>query len=218
MRRRLGWREGLAAALGALAVLVGVVLALSQRSERLAYSNTRVESSETATVVEPGGEYCGNLHFPESAAIVRLYGGTRGLVGPPVEVTVSTLSRRLLTSGRRAGDYGDNRPVDIRLRTPHEGADLARICIRNLGENVVQFADAQSLSGAISVREEEAFMRMDLLLDGRPRNVDLAGKVAGRASLMKSSLIGTWTIWALVPLMLGLAAVAVLLVVREARR
>lgn len=210
-------RELLAAGIAALVLLAFGVEALLDRSERLAFSNTVVDISETATTIAPRASYCAEEYVPSDAARLRLFAGTLGRLGPRVDVEIRNGAGALITRGTLPAGYGDQRPVDIRLATPHGTADPARVCLFNRGEHPVQFADSQGLSGGQAVRQERARMRFDFLVAGHPRNVELTGRVMERASLMKSSWVGELAIWLLIPAVIALGATGVVLVTREAR-
>lgn len=214
MSRSARGRALLGAALAAIVVLGLLTEALLDRSERVASTNTRVPLSTNATTVDAGDRYCTEEPLVRDAARLRLFAGTFGRLGPPLEVTIRS-GGTVIATGRSPGGYRDDSPVTIDLGA-HAAARIAEVCVRNAGTNPVRFANAQSPTRLVP--GEEIAVRMDFLLQGRLTNAQMAPRLAQRASRMKSSLVGPWTIWLLAGLVPLLGVLAVRTALRDLER
>lgn len=207
------WREMLAAAIGATVIITGLASPLTQRSERVAGSNARSPVSDDAILVAPGDVTCQPTSVPPGARSLRVYAGTGTAAGAPVTMTLRGPGGFLLRRAAPGGYLGDV-PLSFELAAPAEGAD--RICLRNGGRFPVWFASIQPRSSGQTALGDREF-RTDYLYDGTRSSLQMADEVADRASLMKSSLIGDWTIWLALAAALLLPGAAACLVLRSRR-
>jgi hypothetical protein len=176
-----------------------------------------VEISAVAFPVPPRGQRCApGQNVPAKASHVRIYAGTFGRRGQPVEVTVTAGGRRLST-GRVPGGYPDHAPLAVPVTPQPRALHDATVCVRNLGARRLQFAANRTpRAGPRPVGPE--VIRFDWLLPGRPTWWDVAPEVADRFAVVKPSWVGAWTFWAMFGVVAILWASAIALVVRQARR
>jgi hypothetical protein len=200
-------RVPLAIAAALAIVVAGAVVTLSQRAPRLTGSNALVERSGWEVFV-PGrdGRRCQFGEFvPAGTGRLRLFVDTLGGPAGPLDVTIATAGRagvppRPVARGRlpypfATGSYG----VAV---SPEFGTSLsgAQVCFVNHGRGAVGFAGNKSAvpgSGANLYGERLSDDgRIDYLYPESRSWWSLAGTIAKRFGLVKTSFFGTWTMWA----------------------
>ena len=200
-------RIPLAIAAALAIVLVGAAVTLSQRAPRLAGSNTTVERSGVSLGVPgQGGRRCqDNENVPADTGRLRLFVNTIDRAAGPLEVTLATggrpgvpprtVARATLRYPFRTGAYAV--AVAPRLATGIEGA---RVCFVNRGRSAIALSGNRTPvlgSAANPYRGHLADdARIDYLYPESRSWWSMAGTIAERFGLMKTSFFGTWTMWA----------------------
>jgi hypothetical protein len=217
-------RVPLAIAAALAIVLGGAAVTLSQRAARLTGSNAVVERSGVSLAV-PGrrGTRCqDNEHVPADTGRLRLFLNTIDRAAGPLEVTLATggrpgvpprvVARATLPYPFRTGSH--ELAVTPRFAT---GLDGARVCFVNRGRSAIALSGNRTAvlgSGANPYRQHLADdPRVDYLYP-EPRSWwAIAGTIAKRFGLVKTSFFGTWTMWAVFAALalLWIAVVALLL-------
>jgi hypothetical protein len=212
-------RERVAVALALALVLAGLVIVLSQRSQRLAGSNSQVVVSAYDLPVRAGHQLCQyNETLPAGAAALRLFVGTLGHPGSPLEITV-TGTHGALSRGRVAGGYR-NGPLHVPItRVARDGGE-GRLCIRNRGRATMRFAGnlTPPFGGANTANARLGdVIRVDFLRPGRESWWDISPQIARRFGLVKTSFFGSWTLWFVLGLVVLSSTAAITLVLRQRR-
>jgi hypothetical protein len=210
-------RQAVAIGVGVAVVVAGLVVLLSQREQRLAGGNSRVIASAVAVPVAPGRDSCTKVPFlPTKVSSARVYPGTYGGPGSPLELTIRW-GGRTVSSARVSGGYG-NAPLEIPVRAPRRELVEPVVCMRNAGSRRVRFAGhITPLNAAAAQGRGGDRIRYDFLRPGRESWWGLSGTVAARFSRLKPSFVGSWTMWALFGVMAALWPASILILRRESR-
>jgi hypothetical protein len=210
-------RQAVAIGVGVAVVVAGLVVLLSHREEHLAVTNSRVVASAVAVPVRPGEESCAPLSFlPTKVESARVYAGTYGAPGSPLELIVRA-NGRIATTGHVAGGYR-NGPLTIPIRPPRRELVEPEVCLRNAGSRRVRFAgNVTPLNAAAAQGRGGDRIRFDFIRPGRESWFSLSPTIADRFAMLKPTFVGPWTMWALFGVVALLWAGAIVLVRRESR-
>jgi hypothetical protein len=200
-------RVPLAIAAALAIVLVGAVVTLSQRAPRLTGSNTTVERSGVSLGVPGrGGSRCQDDEtVPAGTGRLRLFVNTIDRAAGPLEVTLATggragtpprvVARATLRHPFRTGSH--EVAVAPRFATGLAGA---RVCFVNRGASAITLSGNRTPvmgSGANTNGERLADdARVDYMYPESRSWWSMAGTIAQRFGLVKTSFFGTWTMWA----------------------
>jgi hypothetical protein len=222
-------RRVLLAVAAALALVAAAVVAtLSQSAPRLTGSNSEVEHGGVAIGIPGhGGTRCqDNELVPKGTGRVRLFLSTFERRGGPLDITIATGGRegvppRVVARGTLAAPFGGgSHLVDV---APRFSRDLegARVCLANRGASAITFSGNRTPvlgSGAnpFQLRLDDE-VRVDYLYPHSRSWWSLAGPVAGRFGLAKTSFFGSWTMWAMFAVLALLWAGVVVLLLRVTR-
>ena len=201
-------RVPLAIAAALAIVLVGAAVTLSQRAPRLAGSNATVERSGVSLGVPGrGGSRCqDNETVPAGTGRLRLFVNTIDRAAGPLEITVATggrpgapprvVARATLRYPFRTGSH--EVAVAPRFAT---GLDGARVCLVNRGLSAIALSGDRTPVLGSAANPYRAQLADDPRVDylyPEPRSWwAMAGTIAKRFGLVKTSFFGTWTIWAM---------------------
>ena len=213
--RRPAWVAAIACVITLLAL---ASVALAQHT-RFAFT-LGVAPATAAVTLQPGQEACQTpILVPPGGSFDRvvLKLGTFFQAGPDVEVQVRELgTERVLGRGRIAAGYGDVGSVPehaVGVGDVREGARV-KVCVADRGSRRVAVygnADAASRTSSATLNGRPTGTDMTMRFETAPRSLaSLAGDMAERAALFKTSWAGPWTFWLLA--LLVLVAVPVLLV------
>lgn len=213
-----GLRAGVA--LGAAVVLVLLVIVLSDREQRLAGTNTRVQASGANLTFPAGRRRCQRQDAPAGTDSVRFYAQPFVLSGGPVDVTLLA-GRRRLAKGVVLLARADV-PAVAKLDRPLKREVVGlRVCIANGGPTPINLRGDRTspVGSSISTGGQGApdDVRVDFLRRGSDSWWGLSPVIAKRFFLEKASLFGPWTMWAVFVLVALNCLVAVLTLAREAR-
>ena len=206
----------LALAVGLVLVVGALVVVLSKSEQRLAASNAQVQPSGADVPIRGGERNCQLDGVPAGTAELRVFAGVRKSTAGPLDVVIRQDDRRL-ASGRF--DQVEDGQASVTELTPAVAGDvtLGEVCLINRGEETIRLAGdrtAVQFSGANPygvVLDDEP--RLDFLRAGTESWWSIAGVVADRFGLVKTSFFGSWTMWAVFALigMTWIAAVLLLL-------
>lgn len=192
----------LALGAGVLAVLVVLVTVLSQTDTRLAGTNVQTSVSGVALSVYPDRRRCQLQDLPEAAAAVRVFARPlwESATGP-VDVVVLE-GRQELARARIATVTVSDASVKATLdRVTDEEVIDARVCFINRAPTPVEFAGhVTPVLGGPANLGRQVFaddIRVDFLRKEKESWWALTPSVADRFGLIKGSLVGSWTLWAL---------------------
>jgi len=215
---------------GVLLIAVGLAVALAQPQPRQAYSN-QVPLDGPVAQVPPGAEAC---QFDESVpadapSVGVVLHGRPGRVGP-FDLTIRDPDLRpVATSTVGPGRPGRRGLLSFPLPGRNPELPVASICVRNRGRALVTLTGAPEPKIPAATPVLPAYGPLPAV-DGRPQPgpftigygaggtepaVALLPELVRRAGLVKSALIGSWTIWLALAAALALAAVALLAVLRS---
>jgi hypothetical protein len=209
-------RVRLAIAVGLVLVLAAAALELSDSRQRLAGSNARVSGSGNEVRLAPGERTCQVLSIPGQTAALRVFPGAPTGVAGPLDASIESGGGTVATAG--FGRVRDEVVETAELTRPLQ-AELvgARVCFRNRGPVELRLAGDRTPVlytpgnpyGVIFPDEP----RVDFMRAGEESWWDLAGTVAERFGLIKTSFTGPWTLWAVLALLAAtwVASVALLL-------
>ena len=210
-----------AAVVVALCAALGVALT---RSEARYAGFNAIRATAAVTTLEGGDEACQVIEtVPAGTAAVQAVVATGGQPGPALRARVHTPSGETVTTGTRAGGYGDGR-VDIPVRPLRRTVGYVTVCLRDDGTTPVQLVGVPTPNGGLEVNSvpHRGLLTLAYRRAGEETALSLLPVIAHRAGLGKSTIAGGWTLWALVGLFLASSAIALGLVLapgfgREAR-
>jgi hypothetical protein len=196
-----------------LALCAALAVGLARSEPRYAGVNS-VRSSIVATEIGADDEVCQVRDtVPAGTAAIEVLGATGGRPGPPLQARVLTRTSEFVSTGRLAGGYGDGK-IAIPVKEIDGTLAEARICIRNLGRGKLALLGAPTPPGLIEVNGEPrtGLLTIGFLRAGEETTLALLPTIAHRLGLAKTTLAGSWTIWALLALFLASSAIALRLV------
>ncbi|HEY1275483.1 MAG TPA: hypothetical protein VGF25_11250 [Thermoleophilaceae bacterium] len=211
-------RVRLAIGLGFAVVAVGLLISLGRSDQRLAGTNAQVQVSGNAVPVAAGRVLCQPEGIPADTAEVRVYVGTPARVAGPLDVTFRKGGRVLATGTLRELRDGVPATASMSPRIANE-VPGAKVCFHNRGRSRIYLAGDRTPvrgSGANpygTVFDDEP--RVDYLRPGRESWLALAGTIAHRFGLEKTSFFGPWTMWVVFGLIGCTWLAAVLLLLRR---
>jgi hypothetical protein len=190
-------------AVGALALVVGIVLSLSTPGRATLGTNGRQEQ-QFVRIVGPHGKACQRPEtVPARAGRVRLRIGTYGPPGPDLTLRF-TDHGRLVTSGTLPAGWvqGD---IEVPIRPIARTSVGDRLCIENSG------------GGRLALAGNAGIARTDYLDDREQSWWARFGMLRDRFSQGKSTWYGGWSLPAALLLILASAALTVAIAVRRVR-
>jgi hypothetical protein len=200
-----------------LALVVGALLVVLSKSEqRLAGSNAQVRVSGNDVPLRGGKRHCQPEGIPPEAVEIRVFTGVPKGTAGPLDVVIRQ-GKRSISRGS-FGQVEDGQPATTKLRpsVPRE-VTSGEVCLINRGDATIRLAGDRTairFSGAnpygILLADEP---RVDYLRAGSESWWSIAGSVAQRFGLVKTSFFGSWTMWAIFGLVgaTWIAAIAILL-------
>lgn len=200
----------LALGAGVLVVLVVLVTVLSQTDTRLAGTNVQTSVSGVTLSVYPDRRRCQLQDLPKAAAAVRVFARPlwESATGP-VDVVVLEGRQELarariatVTVTRIATVTVSDASVKATLdRVTDEEVIDARVCFINRAPTPVEFdGNVTPVLGGPANLGRQVFaddIRVDFLRKEKESWWALTPSVADRFGLIKGSLVGSWTLWAL---------------------
>ena len=190
-------------AVGALALVVGVVLSLSTPGRALLGTNG-LQEQQFVRIVGPHGKACqAGETVPANAGRVRLRIGTYGPPGPDLTLRF-LLHGRLVTSGTLPAGWvqGD---TEVPIRPIARTSPGDRLCIENGG------------SGRLALAGNGGVARTDYLADQRQSWWARFGMLRDRFSQGKSTWYGGWSLPVALLLILASAVLTAVIAVRRVR-
>ena len=232
-------RRALAGAAVGLLLIAGLLVSHLGRSEpRL--SDTNEKTIDIPILLPPKAGFClPGQPIPERSAAVAIWISTAGKRGQPVDVSVRARDGSEIARGRSPVGYVDDR-VRIPLGLVEQEQFDATVCVRNSGRIRIgvmggrpgpneeapragEVAQPQARTGGAALpqvrgaKAHQVIPRIDWLRPGSESWIELAPTIAERLPLFRSSVLGPWTLWAALGVMVALAFASVLLVAREMR-
>ena len=209
----------LAISLGLVLVVGTLVVVLSQSKQRLADSNAQVRVSGNDVVLRGGDRNCQPDEIPREAAQIRVFTGILRGAGGPLDVVIKQGDRQIARGS--FGQVEDGLPATTDL-TPMTTEDVTHgeICLVNRGQATIRLAGDRtpirfSGSNPYGILQDDE-PRVDYLRAGNESWWSIAGVVADRFGLVKTSFFGSWTMWAVFALIGATWIAAVLLLLRRA--
>lgn len=181
--------------LAVLAIAGGTVAALSDREQRLAGTNS-VRAIDVAARLAPKATVCQDRELvPAGTAAVAI-------PAPPGQpqrgrLAVSIVGGGLALGSATAEVRGGRLRVPV-LSVRRTLADV-RVCVRNHGATPVALGGSPTTGGQaarIGPRPAPGRLTIEYLREGKESWWSLAGTVAHRAGLARTSWSGDWTLWA----------------------
>jgi hypothetical protein len=207
-----------AALAGGLAiVLVAAAIVLSDREPRMAGSNLVPELGFLPELA-PGQRLCQAQELvPRDADSVRILVGTFGGPGGGLDVTLDTRGRRL-TQGSLPPGHGQGH-LTVPIRPLSRTTGDATLCIANRGDSKVALGGSDRVSpfARVGGAELPGRARVEYMRPGRESWWSLAGEVVHRFGYGKAGLLGSWTLFAALLLMLVAGAAAAVALLRMER-
>jgi hypothetical protein len=207
-------------AAGVTALVALVVFLVVMADAELRRTGTNALVVPTHAEVPPGGELCQeNVRVPAGSRHAAPWvGGPDGADGGPVAVEL-TQGGRVLARGRSPERY----PTGItrmRLdRTIERGVDGAALCLENRGEETLfVYGDfpPPGVQPAVAPGGAPTLIRLDWYGDAPESWWELLPAIADRFPLVKAGFLGEWALWLCLAVPLGLVALALRRVLREA--
>jgi hypothetical protein len=212
-------RERIAIGVGLAVVLAALAAVLTVPKNRENGTNAQVDVSAVALDVPAGRRRCQLAEpVPAHTSGVRVYMGTHGRSGGPVDVRISVPHGRTYTAtlplGRRDG------PTVAELPRIDRDVPGATVCFVNRGRGVVSLAGnlTEFHPGVRPKRDPRENVRLDWLRGERASLWEFAPEAARRFALFKPGFAGEWTFYALIGVVFLLAGAAILTVLRAPRR
>jgi hypothetical protein len=207
----------LAISLGLLLVVGSLVAVLSQREQRLADSNAQVQVSGSEVILRAGDRNCQPDEIPRDAAQIRVFTGIRRGIGGPLDIVIKKGERQIARG--RFGQVEDGLPATADL-VPSTSDDVTdgEVCLVNRGNTTIRLAGDRTpirFSGSNPwgiVQADEP--RVDFLRSGSESWWSIAGVVAERFGLVKTSFFGSWTMWVVFAIIATTWIAAVVLLLR----
>jgi len=208
---------------GLLALLVGVVIVLSQSAPRRSGSNG-IPAEQFALSLPVDQTVCqGGELVPGDTAAVQATLGTFYKPGPRISLT-ATVGGRLLTSGGLAQGWTQG-PVRIPVRPVHQTTGNVTVCLHNAGPVLIAIGGiAPYATGNVRVIVGHhavivpAGLRYDYFRPGTETWWSLLPTLWYRMTLAKGDLVRHWAPWAALALLLTSIGLAVRSLVVEAAR
>jgi len=209
-------RERIALGLGLVLVAAAFVVALSDSAPRRSGTNATVRKSGNLVAIVPGSRFCQReAVVPKGTAALRTFFRFRpSPPGGPLEITVRHGDRVIATAHLPAGRSPGSPRVPI-AHIPHDTS--ATVCFANQGTRTVQFAGnvtpeygGNNPTGA----KLPDVVRIDYTRPGHETWWTFAPVVAERFGLVKSSFVGSWTLYAVLGVFGLLCTGGIVLVLR----
>jgi hypothetical protein len=208
----------LAISLGLVLVVGTLVVVLSESKQRLADSNAQVRISGNDVALRGGDRNCQPDEIPRGAAQIRVFTGVRRGTGGPLDVVIKQGDRRIARGTFAQVEDGLPATADL---TPSTSEDVTHgeVCLVNRGEAPIRLAGDRTpfpYSGANPygiLQDDEP--RVDFLRAGNESWWSIAGVVAERFGLVKTSFFGAWTMWAVFAIIAATWIAALVLLLRR---
>jgi hypothetical protein len=204
---------GLAGIVVMLAVLLG-------HSERRRSGTDLTPNGAFVGFVSAGQEACQEQEpLPADTSAVQVTIGTRGLPGPPIQVTLSVPGGQTITYGGLGAGWHQG-VVTIPVKRVTHALEGLRACLRDAGPQPIALAGTTPDAGyhfEVAGATVEGRLRYDYLRSGRESWLELLPTLAYRSTIARSNLIRHWAWAGAIVLMLLVAGVAVATIIREAR-
>lgn len=213
MRRRVA----LAAGLGGLAVLTVLMVVLAQQVEQRTGTNAIVSVSGVQVTVPASRTRCQPANVPAGTQRITVFGAARRGGGP---LLIVLRGQAGVIARARIPAFPAEKAYTVALR-PAVTDEIARgeLCFDNNGAR--NLALAGNLTSPVEASNTNLKFRDDVRTDfsraGSSARIGLAPDVARRFPLGKSAALGSWTLWAVLVVILAVAGVSVRLLLREAR-
>ena len=206
-----------------LALLAALAATLARSETRYAGFNS-IRPVQSVAQLERGDSVCQQSELmPADTSAVEVVVGTMGAAGPPLRVDVTLESGERHGRGRVAGGYGDGR-LAIPIPTLPYTAPGTKVCVTNEGRMAVQLIGVETPSGGTELngKPQAALLTLAYRRAGEESTFALLPTIAHRFGVAKTTLAGSWTMWALAGIFLLTSALALALVLgrdfgREAR-
>jgi len=200
---------------------LGIALVLSHRAPRLAGSND-VRPADFVARVPPGRSLCQAAEeVPSGARSLRVVAANPAGRLPVVDLTVTDARGRLLAVGRtRRGLPSGMLAIPLSRGAAGHGAG-ASLCLFNRGPGFLAVAGVGSVPGLaarVAGRAAAGRIAVTYMRGGRESWWDVAGAVASRFERGRGGVLDGAAGWLLMVLVATTWAIALALVVREARR
>ncbi len=209
------------AAAGVVALLTTFGIALAAREQRLSGTDSTPPEAFVAGLA-PGQQACqGEELLPGDTGAVQLTIGTYGRPGPPLSLTATGPSGRLLTRGALPAGWHQG-VVRIPVRRTSSPTDAARVCVRVAprprGSTIALGGDTEAgyLMEVAGRPFPGARMRLDYLRPGRESWYQLLPTIVHRFSIDKAGFLRDWEWVAALLLVLATAFLAIRTVLRSA--
>ncbi|MDQ6750188.1 MAG: hypothetical protein M3Z33_05480 [Actinomycetota bacterium] len=191
-------RERIAVGLGLVLVAAVSMVALSDSAPRRSGTNATVRVAGSLVSVAPGRRLCqpGQM-VPKNTAALRVFFRFRpSSPGGPVDITVGHAGR-LIATGHLPGGLSPGSPRVPIARIAQDTS--ATVCFANRGTRTIQFAGnltpeyGGNNPGGAKLPD---VVRIDYTRPGPETWWTFAPVVAERFALVKSSFVGSWTLYA----------------------
>lgn len=207
---------------GVVALGIAALALSAWRDDRDLSFTLGVAATQVAVEIPAGAEAC-QTPVAVSAPFdgVRLQLGTFQKPGPPLDLTVRPVGgSETFATGRLAAGYPDVSQQEIELTREVRRGARVKVCLRNRGQRrVAVYGGPAAAKRASSVELDGQDTQTDLLLvfTTEPQSVvSELSDVFDRAALFRPSLVGAWTFWLLLALILIAAPVALATALRRA--
>jgi hypothetical protein len=185
--------------------------AATEKRSELLDTNAKLEVSQSAETLKPGGRACVRRLDVELPRVdVRVYPGFAAARPPELRLTVQDRGGAVLAEGR-ATSYANGLPLLVPVDVGRPRRD-ATVCLRNVGGDPVTLAHAEL--------PQEGRRRLPVRVDVTTRTfttVERFPVALTRASFFKSDIVSRPLIALLALVVLALAAAAIVLVLRARR-
>ncbi|MBB4661517.1 hypothetical protein [Conexibacter arvalis] len=196
-------------------VAIAVVVALSQRGDRLAGTNF-VHVAGVPVELPGGRRACQVTRLVDDAQRVELFVDTGGRRAPSLDVTFTDPGGAIVARGNhRAG--ADPGEVVVTLDRRVDGNHSATFCVRNEGARRIGLGGAPAAPDAaatIGRRPTAGVIAARYLRPGRETWWDLLPTIASRFGIGKAPVFGAWTLPVAALLLLAAWAGAIRLLLR----
>lgn len=210
-------RVAIALGLTLVAVLVGVVAALSAERPRLAGTNNVFDSFPSVEIA-PGQEACARHELvPGDTAEVRVHAEPPDGAGGPITVRLVQGGREIARGSRPAG-WGEGSlevPIQPGIAATQPDVD---VCFAHEGPGRIilwGYGAVDERRTALDGQELGERVRVSYLRPGRESGWDLLAAVARRMGVGRGSWIDGWAFYGWLATVVGALAVVIRLTVRE---
>jgi hypothetical protein len=204
----------LAAVAVVLLALFAALAATLARSETRDAGHNSIRPISAVAQLERGDSVCQQSEIvPADTSAIEVVVGTMGAPGPPLRADVTLESGGRLGPGRVAGGYGDGKIAIPIPRLPYT-APGSKVCFTNEGRMTVQLIGVETPSGGTVLNGEPkaALLTLAYRRAGEESMFALLPTIAHRLGIAKTTLAGSWTMWALAGIVLLASALALALV------